>query len=92
VLAPLNLTVAACTGVVLPVLLADQPRWDTWGRLLQPVLSKIPVLMSNGDHDINPEPVYFQAPYNTAFTSRNRAFNARWCVLAGRDAGFTTAA
>eukprot|EP00878_Enallax_costatus_P035373 GHUV01039412.1.p1 GENE.GHUV01039412.1~~GHUV01039412.1.p1 ORF type:complete len:335 (+),score=59.64 GHUV01039412.1:395-1399(+) len=54
-----------------------QPRWDTWGRLFQPVLSKIPFLHANGNHEIEPQPGFYQ-PYNTNFTARDVAYNFRY--------------
>jgi hypothetical protein len=43
---------------VLPLLLllllccflnpADQPKWDTWGRLFEPLLSHVPLMHTHG--------------------------------------------
>ncbi|KAM5569508.1 hypothetical protein ABKV19_016832 [Rosa sericea] len=29
-----------------------QPRWDYWGRYMQPLVSKVPVMVVEGDHEI----------------------------------------
>jgi hypothetical protein len=32
----------------------DQPKWDTWGRLFEPLLSHVPLMHVNGNHEIEP--------------------------------------
>ena len=36
------------TSHVLSFLAADPARWDTWARLFQPLLSKVPLLSLTG--------------------------------------------
>eukprot|EP00775_Hariotina_reticulata_P003005 gene3005-3286_t len=55
----------------------DPPRWDTFGRLLQPVVSAVPVLTTNGNHEIEPAPDN-GIPFNTNFQTKFKAYNARW--------------
>lgn len=45
-------------AVVLPVsaLLTDQPKWDTFGRLLQPLLSRVPLIHTDGNHEVRAKP------------------------------------
>ncbi|GAQ84117.1 Purple acid phosphatases superfamily protein [Klebsormidium nitens] len=47
-----------------------QPRWDTWGRLVEPVFSRAPFMSVEGNHEI--ETLAFNLP--TPFT----AYNARY--------------
>ncbi|WOL18251.1 purple acid phosphatase 23 isoform X1 [Canna indica] len=32
-----------------------QPRWDAWGRFMEPVISKIPMMVIEGNHEIEPQ-------------------------------------
>lgn len=52
--------------------LADQPRWDSFMRLLQPLASTIPMLTTSGNHELEPQPVaggIWQMAYNYRFPS-----------------------
>jgi hypothetical protein len=33
---------------VNPSCTADQPKWDTWGRLFEPLLSHVPLMPTHG--------------------------------------------
>jgi hypothetical protein len=47
---------AACVSATtcMPLGSTDQPKWDTWGRLFEPLLSHVPLLHTNGNHEIEP--------------------------------------
>ncbi|KAL7615513.1 hypothetical protein Lser_V15G01916 [Lactuca serriola] len=49
---------------------ALQPLWDSFGRLVEPLASRRPWMVAQGDHDIEILPDFHQIP----FTS----YNARW--------------
>jgi hypothetical protein len=34
----------------------DQPKWDSWGRLFEPLLSRTLLMHTNGNHEIEPLP------------------------------------
>ncbi|KAL6535047.1 Purple acid phosphatase 15 [Orobanche minor] len=42
----------SCLFPDTPIHETYQPRWDYWGRFMQPVMSKIPVMMVQGNHEI----------------------------------------
>ncbi|KAL6526667.1 Purple acid phosphatase 15 [Orobanche gracilis] len=42
----------SCSFPDTPIHETYQPRWDYWGRFMQPVISKIPVMMVQGNHEI----------------------------------------
>ncbi|WOG89508.1 hypothetical protein DCAR_0208746 [Daucus carota subsp. sativus] len=48
----------------------DQPKWDSFGRLVEPLASQRPWMVTQGNHDVEKMPVI----HNTPFT----AYNARW--------------
>ncbi|GER28783.1 purple acid phosphatase [Striga asiatica] len=41
-----------CSFADTPIHETYQPRWDYWGRFMQQVISKIPIMMVQGNHDI----------------------------------------
>jgi hypothetical protein len=45
-----------------------QPRWDTFGRLMQPIMSKIPFMFTNGNHEIE------ELPTGARFTGVNARY------------------
>lgn len=47
-----------------------QPRWDSFGRLVEPLASQRPWMVTQGNHEVEKIPVV----HNTPFT----AYNARW--------------
>jgi hypothetical protein len=59
--------------------LTYQPRWDTWARVFQSVLAKIPFLHANGNHEVETLP-FWALPYNSNFTYRDLAYNSRYIV------------
>lgn len=38
-----------------PIRETYQPRWDAWGRFMEPLLSRIPMMVLGGNHDIEPQ-------------------------------------
>ncbi|KAL3634365.1 Purple acid phosphatase 15 [Castilleja foliolosa] len=42
----------SCSFADTPIHETYQPRWDYWGRFMQPVISKVPVMMVQGNHEI----------------------------------------
>lgn len=49
-LPPYAVPATTCTALAV----ADQPKWDTWGRLFEALLSHVPLLHVNGNHEIEP--------------------------------------
>ncbi|KAL2933710.1 putative purple acid phosphatase 20 [Bienertia sinuspersici] len=47
-----------------------QPRWDSFGRLVEPLASQRPWMVTHGNHEVEKIPII----HNTPFTS----YNARW--------------
>lgn len=46
----------------------DQPKWDTWSRLFEPLLSHVPFMHTNGNHEIEQQPSgEQQSAYNHCF-------------------------
>lgn len=41
----------ACSFAKSPIHETYQPRWDYWGRYMQPVLSKVPIMVVEGNHE-----------------------------------------
>ncbi|CAH9080130.1 unnamed protein product [Cuscuta europaea] len=41
-----------CSFPNTPIHETYQPRWDYWGRYMQPLLSKVPIMVVEGNHDI----------------------------------------
>jgi hypothetical protein len=46
-----------------------QPRWDTWGRLVEPVFSRAPFMSVEGNHEIETLFLNFPPPF-TAYNAR----------------------
>jgi hypothetical protein len=46
----------------------DQPKWDSWGRLFEPLLCRTLLMHTNGNHEIEPLPD----------GRRNNAYNHRY--------------
>lgn len=42
--------------LLLLLLPADQPKWDTWGRLFEPLLAHVPLIHVNTNHEIEQQP------------------------------------
>ncbi|KAK6145826.1 hypothetical protein DH2020_019695 [Rehmannia glutinosa] len=42
----------SCSFSDTPIHETYQPRWDYWGRYMQPVISKVPIMMVQGNHEI----------------------------------------
>lgn len=38
-----------------PIRETYQPRWDAWGRFMEPLLSSVPMMVLGGNHDIEPQ-------------------------------------
>lgn len=45
----------SCTFSETPIHETYQPRWDYWGRYMQPLLSKVPTMVVEGNHEIEPQ-------------------------------------
>ncbi|KAK9183463.1 hypothetical protein WN944_026615 [Citrus x changshan-huyou] len=41
----------SCSFANSPIYETYQPRWDYWGRYMQPVLSKVPIMVVEGNHE-----------------------------------------
>ncbi|KAL3726695.1 hypothetical protein ACJRO7_031577 [Eucalyptus globulus] len=42
----------SCSFPHTPIRETYQPRWDYWGRYMQPLVSKVPIMVVEGDHEI----------------------------------------
>lgn len=42
----------SCSFSDTPIHETYQPRWDYWGRFMQPLVSKVPIMMVQGNHEI----------------------------------------
>ncbi|EPS72247.1 purple acid phosphatase, partial [Genlisea aurea] len=42
----------SCSFSDTPIHETYQPRWDYWGRFMQPLISKVPIMMVQGNHEI----------------------------------------
>ncbi|KAK4420253.1 Purple acid phosphatase 15 [Sesamum alatum] len=42
----------SCSFPNTPIHETYQPRWDYWGRFMQPLISKVPIMMVQGNHEI----------------------------------------
>ncbi|KAF5741271.1 calcineurin-like phosphoesterase [Tripterygium wilfordii] len=42
----------SCSFSETPIHETYQPRWDYWGRFMQPLISKVPIMVVEGNHEI----------------------------------------
>ncbi|XP_073281301.1 purple acid phosphatase 15-like isoform X1 [Primulina huaijiensis] len=42
----------SCSFADTPIHETYQPRWDYWGRFMKPLVSKVPIMMVQGNHEI----------------------------------------
>lgn len=42
----------SCSFSNTPIHETYQPRWDYWGRFMQPLLSKVPIMVVEGNHEL----------------------------------------
>ncbi|KAG2577982.1 hypothetical protein PVAP13_6NG183600 [Panicum virgatum] len=45
----------SCSFPNAPIRESYQPRWDGWGRFMEPITSKIPLMVIEGNHEIEPQ-------------------------------------
>ncbi|XP_020092577.1 purple acid phosphatase 23 isoform X1 [Ananas comosus] len=45
----------SCSFPNAPIRETYQPRWDGWGRFMEPLTSKIPMMVIEGNHEIEPQ-------------------------------------
>ncbi|CAN1269531.1 Purple acid phosphatase 15 [Linum perenne] len=45
----------SCSFPDTPIHETYQPRWDYWGRFMQDVISKVPIMVVEGNHEIEPQ-------------------------------------
>ncbi|KAM7253238.1 hypothetical protein ACFE04_025856 [Oxalis oulophora] len=45
----------SCAFPDAPIRETFQPRWDGWGRFMQPLTSRIPMMVIEGNHEIEPQ-------------------------------------
>ncbi|XP_038875832.1 purple acid phosphatase 15 isoform X1 [Benincasa hispida] len=45
----------SCSFPKTPIHETYQPRWDYWGRYMQPLVSKVPLMVVEGNHEIEPQ-------------------------------------
>ena len=48
----------------------DQPKWDSFGRLVEPLASQRPWMVTQGNHEVEKMPIVHKTPFT--------AYNARW--------------
>lgn len=58
----------SCSFPDTPIHETYQPRWDYWGRYMQPVLSKVPIMVVEGNHE------YEQQAENQTFVAYSSRF------------------
>lgn len=58
----------SCAFPDAPIRESYQPRWDGWGRFMEPLISQVPMMVIEGNHEIEPQAagVTFQS-YLTRF-------------------------
>ncbi|KAK9146003.1 hypothetical protein Sjap_005906 [Stephania japonica] len=42
----------SCSFPQTPIHETYQPRWDFWGRYMQPLISKVPIMVAEGNHEL----------------------------------------
>ncbi|CAA7027934.1 unnamed protein product [Microthlaspi erraticum] len=45
----------SCSFPDAPIRETYQPRWDAWGRFMEPLTSKVPTMVIEGNHEIEPQ-------------------------------------
>ncbi|KAF5187771.1 Purple acid phosphatase [Thalictrum thalictroides] len=45
----------SCTFPDAPIRETYQPRWDGWGRFMEPLTSRVPMMVIEGNHEIEPQ-------------------------------------
>ncbi|KAL6839123.1 hypothetical protein ACP4OV_031014 [Aristida adscensionis] len=45
----------SCSFPNAPIRESYQPRWDGWGRFMEPITSRIPMMVIEGNHEIEPQ-------------------------------------
>ncbi|GAV70782.1 Metallophos domain-containing protein/Metallophos_C domain-containing protein, partial [Cephalotus follicularis] len=45
----------SCAFPEAPIRETYQPRWDAWGRFMQPLTSRVPLMVIEGNHEIEPQ-------------------------------------
>ncbi|CAH8351245.1 unnamed protein product [Eruca vesicaria subsp. sativa] len=45
----------SCSFPDAPIRETYQPRWDAWGRFMEPLTSKVPMMVIEGNHEIEPQ-------------------------------------
>ncbi|KNA18249.1 hypothetical protein SOVF_072100 [Spinacia oleracea] len=45
----------SCAFPEAPIRESYQPRWDGWGRFMEPLISKVPMMVIQGNHEIEPQ-------------------------------------
>ncbi|KAK4752446.1 hypothetical protein SAY87_021244 [Trapa incisa] len=78
----------ACAFPGTPIHESYQPRWDYWGRFMQPLVSRVPIMVVEGDHDIEEqaENRTYEA-YSSRFTFPSRESGSSSKLYYSFDAG-----
>lgn len=45
----------SCSFPNAPIRETYQPRWDGWGRFMEPLISRVPMMVIEGNHEIEPQ-------------------------------------
>ncbi|XP_065862881.1 purple acid phosphatase 23 isoform X3 [Euphorbia lathyris] len=45
----------SCSFPDAPIRETYQPRWDGWGRFMEPLISRVPMMVIEGNHEIEPQ-------------------------------------
>ncbi|XWS09100.1 hypothetical protein CRYUN_Cryun40dG0057200 [Craigia yunnanensis] len=45
----------SCAFPDAPIRESYQPRWDGWGRFMEPLISRVPMMVIEGNHEIEPQ-------------------------------------
>ncbi|KAM7253315.1 hypothetical protein ACFE04_025933 [Oxalis oulophora] len=78
----------SCSFSQTPIHETYQPRWDYWGRFMQPVLSKVSVMVIEGNHDIEPQAENRTfAAYSSRFAFPSKESKSHSALYYSFDAG-----
>ncbi|GAB2295381.1 Purple acid phosphatase 23 [Dionaea muscipula] len=78
----------SCAFPDAPIRETYQPRWDGWGRFMQPLISRVPMMVIEGNHEIEPQvaAVTFES-YRTRFAVPSRESGSNSNFYYSFDAG-----
>ncbi|CAL5413712.1 unnamed protein product [Camellia sinensis] len=77
-----------CTFPDSPIRETYQPRWDAWGRFMEPLILRVPMMVIEGNHEIEPQAagISFQS-YLTRFAVPSKESGSNTNFYYSFDAG-----